>query len=66
MAHPLKDTTLGVPQYLGGESLADMLMWTGVVALMIYVYVASSAWQAPARMLPQAIAVGGLLAAAGF
>ena len=49
-----------------GEFLADALMWPGVVALMIYVYVASSAWQAPARMLPQAIAVGGLLAAAGF
>ena len=49
-----------------GETMADAIMWGAVVALMVYVYVASSAWQAPARMLPQAIAIGGLLAAAGF
>ena len=55
-----------VPHATGGEMVADMVMWAGVVGLMVYVYVASSSWQAPARMLPQAVAIGGLIAAAGF
>ena len=55
-----------VPHAHGGEMIADMVMWAGAISLMVYVYVASSSWQAPARMLPQAIAIGGLIAAAGF
>lgn len=50
----------------GAELIADAFFWVSVVALMIYVYVSSSSWQGPARMLPQAIAIGGLLTAAGF
>jgi len=50
----------------GGEMAADALFWVGVVALMIYVYVSSSSWQVPARMLPQAIAIAGLITALGF
>ena len=49
-----------------GEMLADILFWASVVALMIYVFVSSSSWQGPARMLPQAIAVAGLITALGF
>ncbi|MEL0043100.1 MAG: hypothetical protein VW828_07040, partial [Candidatus Puniceispirillum sp.] len=63
---PAKRRTAGNAATSRGEFVADALMWAGVVALMIYVYVASSSWQAPARMLPQAIAIGGLFAAAGF
>ena len=33
---------------------------------MIFVYVSASDWQAPARMLPQVVAIAGLVAAAGF
>jgi len=50
----------------GGELIADLAMWGAVIALMIYIYVSSSGWQAPARMLPQAVAIAGLIAAAGF
>jgi hypothetical protein len=50
----------------GGEMLADILFWAGVVALMIYVFVSSSSWEGPARMLPQAIAIAGLVTALGF
>ena len=63
---PAKQRAVGNAATSRGEFVADALMWAGVVALMIYVYVASSSWQAPARMLPQAIAIGGLFAAAGF
>ncbi|EAR51889.1 hypothetical protein OG2516_16349 [Oceanicola granulosus HTCC2516] len=50
----------------GSELVSDLVLWAAVVALMIYVYVSSAGWPAPARMLPQAVAVGGLIAAAGF
>ncbi len=50
----------------GGERIADLAMWIGVVAMMIFVFLSSADWQAPAKMLPQAIAVGGLITAIGF
>jgi TctA family transporter len=50
----------------GGELFADLAMWAGVIALMIFVYVSSGSWEAPARMLPRAVAIAGLIAAAGF
>ncbi|MCR9087749.1 MAG: tripartite tricarboxylate transporter permease [Rhodobacteraceae bacterium] len=50
----------------GGEFFADLAMWAAVVALFAYVYAASSDWAAAARMVPQAIAIGGLVAALGF
>ena len=50
----------------GGELAADIVFWAGVIGLMIYVYVSSSGWQEPARILPQAIAIAGLITAAGF
>ncbi|MDC1382920.1 tripartite tricarboxylate transporter permease [Candidatus Puniceispirillum sp.] len=50
----------------GGELAADTVFWAGVIGLMIYVYISSSAWPGPARILPQAIAIAGLITAAGF
>ncbi len=49
-----------------GEMIADSLLWGGVIAVMLYVYFSSAGWAAPARMLPQAVAIAGLIAAAGF
>lgn len=49
-----------------GEFVADMAMWVGVVALMVFVYISSSGWDVPARILPQTVAIGGLIAAGGF
>ncbi|MCC1494554.1 tripartite tricarboxylate transporter permease [Cognatishimia sp. F0-27] len=48
------------------EFIADMAMWAGVVALMIFVYVTASGWEMPARILPQTVAIGGFIAAGGF
>ena len=48
------------------ELFCDAMMWIGVVALMVYVLVSSSSWQAPAKMMPQAIATGGLVTASVF
>lgn len=56
----------GVAHASGGELVSDMVLWAGVVALMVYVFFSSAGWQAPAKMLPQAVAIGGLIAAAGF
>lgn len=50
----------------GGELIADVAMWAGVIALMIYVYVSSDGWDDPAKMLPQIVAIAGLSAAGGF
>ncbi|MFY0691909.1 MAG: tripartite tricarboxylate transporter permease [Paracoccaceae bacterium] len=60
-------TPSGGAVYAGGaERLADSAMWAAVIALMIYVYASASSWEAPARMLPQAVAIGGFIAALGF
>ncbi|NNK77998.1 MAG: hypothetical protein HKP40_04715 [Litoreibacter sp.] len=53
--------------YAGGaERIADSAMWAAVIGLMIYVYMSSASWEGPARMLPQAVAIGGFIAAVGF
>ncbi|OAN81247.1 hypothetical protein A8B78_09580 [Jannaschia sp. EhC01] len=49
-----------------GEFVADMMMWATVVGLMVFVYVSASGWDMPARILPQTVAIGGLIAAGGF
>ncbi|MHA7874319.1 tripartite tricarboxylate transporter permease [Roseivivax sp.] len=61
-----KSATSGVVHARGGELFADLALWAVVVGLMLYVYLSSASWPAPAKMLPQAVAVGGLLAAGGF
>lgn len=48
------------------EMFADVAMWAGVIALMVFVYASSAGWDLPARILPQTVAIGGLIAAAGF
>jgi TctA family transporter len=50
----------------GGELAADIGLWIGAVALFIYVLISSSGWDIAARLMPQALAVAGLVAAAGF
>ncbi|MAW13567.1 MAG: hypothetical protein DBW67_07115 [SAR116 cluster bacterium] len=48
------------------ERVADLSLWVGVIMLMFYVFFSSSGWELPARMLPQAVACAGLIAAFGF
>ena len=48
------------------EVVADLSLWAGVIALMLYVFFSSAGWEVPAKMLPQSIACAGLLAAFGF
>ena len=48
------------------EVIADLSLWFGVIALMLYVLYSSSGWEVPARMLPQSFACAGLIAAFGF
>ncbi|MHA6323999.1 tripartite tricarboxylate transporter permease [Roseivivax sp. CAU 1753] len=48
------------------ELVSDLTMWGVAVALMVYVYFSAAGWPAPARMLPQTVAVGGLIAAVGY
>ena len=48
------------------EVIADLSLWFGVIALMLYVLYSSSGWEVPARMLPQSFACAGLIAAIGF
>ncbi len=50
----------------GGELVADLVLWAGAVALFVYVLVSSSGWDIAARLMPQSLAVAGLVAAAGF
>lgn len=61
-----KPESSGVAHASGSELLSDLMMWGVVVLLMIYVLFSSAGWPAPAKMLPQAVAVGGLIAAGGF
>jgi hypothetical protein len=51
---------------MGGELIADLCFWTGAIALFVYVLVSSNGWELSARLMPQALAVAGLIAAAGF
>ena len=46
--------------------IADLSLWFGVIALMLYVLYSSSGWEVPAKMLPQSFACAGLIAAFGF
>ena len=48
------------------EVIADLSLWFGVIALMLYVLYSSSGWEVPAKMLPQSFACAGLIAAFGF
>lgn len=66
VAAELDPSAPAVAHAKGGVFYADLAMWAGVIGLMIYVYVSSSGWDASARILPQAVAVAGLIAAAGF
>lgn len=59
-------TNGGAAPAKGGVVVADLCLWAGVVALFVYVLVSSSGWELPARLLPQALACAGLVAAAGF
>ena len=61
-----KENVRGLALLKSGEQIADLAMWAGVVALMIFVFLSSADWQTPAKMLPKAIAVGGLITAIGF
>ncbi|KKN82612.1 hypothetical protein LCGC14_0307990 [marine sediment metagenome] len=49
-----------------GLLIADVVMWAGVVAVAIYVLVSSSDWDFAARLMPQAVALACLVAAALF
>lgn len=46
--------------------LADAAMWAGALAVFLYVLFDSSGWDVSARLMPQAVAVLGLVATAGF
>ncbi|MRG73541.1 hypothetical protein GH722_17360 [Alphaproteobacteria bacterium HT1-32] len=54
------------PHARGGMLVADLTLWVLVIAMMIYVIVSSSPWELSAKLLPQAVAVAGLIAAGFF
>ena len=54
------------PHARGGVLVADLTLWALVIAMMIYVIVSSSPWELSAKLLPQAVAVAGLIAAGFF
>ncbi|MDH5748379.1 MAG: tripartite tricarboxylate transporter permease, partial [Rhodospirillales bacterium] len=47
-------------------SMTDLVMWAGAATLFIYVMVESARWELVARLLPQALAVVGLISIAGY
>ncbi|MDP5346121.1 MAG: tripartite tricarboxylate transporter permease [Paracoccaceae bacterium] len=49
-----------------GEFWADMALWGVMIGLFVYVLSSSNGWDLPAKMMPQALALAGLLASAGF
>jgi len=49
-----------------GELVADLGLWAAAIALFVYVLISSSGWDIAARLMPQALAVAGLIAAMGF
>ena len=63
---PIDQKPSGIRYASREEVIADLSLWFGVIALMLYVLYSSSGWEVPARMLPQSFACAGLIAAFGF
>lgn len=54
------------PHASGGLLAADIAMWAGAVLIFVYALVSSSGWELSARLMPQAMAIAGLVAATAF
>lgn len=54
------------PHAVGGLLIADLTMWVGAILIFVYAIVSSSNWDLSARLMPQAMAIAGLIAAGAF
>ncbi|MBL4644858.1 MAG: tripartite tricarboxylate transporter permease, partial [Rhizobiales bacterium] len=61
------EKTISTPFYARGpELVADLGVWALFVGLFVFVIITSSGWGLPAKLMPQSLAIAGLIAVVGF